>query len=190
MNEELSKDQQKFLLKLARETIKHYLETGEHIPFKTDENVLKEKRGAFVTIKKDGQLRGCIGYPIPYLPLYKTIIEASVMAAFKDPRFPPIQKKELPAVDIEISVLSLPQKVEDASEVKVGKHGIIVSRGANSGLLLPQVPLEWEWDLGTYLKHGCLKAGLEEDALNKGAEIKTFTAQVFSEQHFNLPKIK
>jgi len=186
MEQILNKDQQRFLLKLARDSIEYYLDNGEHIQIKTEEGVLKEKRGAFVTIKHKGELRGCIGYPTPYLPLYKTIIEASVMAATKDPRFLPIQKDELSDVDIEISVLSVPKKVQDISEIEVGKHGIIVSKGVNSGLLLPQVPLEWGWDLETYLKHGCLKAGLDEKALETGAEIEIFTAQVFSEKDFDL----
>ncbi len=184
MGQKLNKDQQKFLIKLARDSIRYYLENGEHIKVEAKEDVFKEKRGAFVTVKQEHQLRGCIGYPTPYLPLYKTIIEASVLAATKDPRFLPIQKEELPDIEIEISVLSLPQKIKDISEIKVGKHGIIVSKGMNSGLLLPQVPLEWGWDLETYLKHGCLKAGLEEDAWKKGADIEIFTAQVFSEKDF------
>jgi len=178
----LNKDQQRFLLKLARDSIEYYLKNGEQIRIGTQEGILKEKRGAFVTLKHNDELRGCIGYPTPYLPLYKTIIEASVMAATKDPRFLPIQKQELPDVDIEISVLSVPRKVKDISEIEVGKHGIVISKGANSGLLLPQVPLEWGWDLETFLKHGCLKAGLDEDALEKGADIEIFTAQVFSEK--------
>jgi hypothetical protein len=182
----LNKDQQRFLIKLARDSIEYYLEKGEHIQIETDEGILKKKRGAFVTIKHKGELRGCIGYPVPYLPLYKTIIEASVMAATKDPRFLPIQENELPDIDIEISVLSVPKKVNDISEIEVGRHGIIVSKGINSGLLLPQVPLEWGWDLETYLKHGCLKAGLDEKALEKGAEVEIFTAQVFSEKDFEL----
>jgi len=186
MKQILNKDQKKFLLKLARDSIKYYLKNGEHINIKTEEGILEEKRGAFVTIKHKNQLRGCIGYPTPYLPLYKTIIEASVMAATKDPRFLPIQKKELPDVNIEISVLSLPKKITGLDEIEVGKHGIIVSKGINSGLLLPQVPLEWGWDLETYLKHGCMKAGLDEDAWKKGAEIEIFTAQVFSEKDFDL----
>jgi uncharacterized protein len=182
---DLNKEQQKFLLKLARDSIKHYLEKGEPIKVKKVEGVLGEKRGAFVTVRYKNQLRGCIGYPTPYLPLLKTIIETSVMAAAKDPRFSPLQKKELPDIDIEISVLSSPEKVKKVSEIKVGEHGIIVSKGMNKGLLLPQVPLEWGWDLKTYLKHGCLKAGLDEDDWEKGAQIEIFTAQVFSEKDFD-----
>jgi len=181
MERDLDKDKQRFLLKLARDSIKYYLEKGKHIDVEAEEGVLKEKRGAFVTIKHNHQLRGCIGYPTPSYPLYKTIIEASVMAAAKDPRFLPVGKEEFPDIDIEISVLSVPKRIKDISEIEVGKHGIIISKGFHSGLLLPQVPMEYGWDLETYLRHGCLKAGLKEDAWKKGAEIEIFTAQVFSE---------
>ncbi len=186
MEKDLDKDQQRFLLKLARDSIKYYLEKGKHIDVEVEEGVLKEKRGAFVTIKHNHQLRGCIGYPTPSYPLYKAIIETSIMAAAKDPRFLPVEKAEFPAIDIEVSVLSVPKRIKDISEIEVGRHGIIVSKGLNSGLLLPQVPMEYGWDLETYLRHGCLKAGLSEEAWKKGAEIEIFTAQVFSEKDFNL----
>ncbi len=185
MGKDLDKGQQRFLLKLARDSIKHYLEKGKHINVEAEEGVLREKRGAFVTIKHNHQLRGCIGYPTPIYPLYKTIIEASIMAAAKDPRFLPVKKEELSDIDIEISVLSVPKRINDICEIEVGKHGIIVSKGFNSGLLLPQVPGEYGWNSETYLRHGCLKAGLDEDAWKEGAEIEIFTAQVFSEKDFS-----
>ena len=140
-----------------------------------------EKRGAFVTLKKNDDLRGCIGYPLPFKPLYETIIEVAVSAATQDFRFEPITLEELPEVKIEVSVLTLPEPVKDIKEVELGKHGIIVSKGSSKGLLLPQVPIEWNWDLETYIEHGCLKAGLPEDEWKKGAEIEVFSAQVFSE---------
>ena len=140
-----------------------------------------EKRGAFVTLKKNDDLRGCIGYPLPFKPLYETIIDVAVSAATQDFRFEPITLEELPEMKIEVSVLTLPEPIKDIKEVELGKHGIIVSKGSSKGLLLPQVPIEWNWDLETYLEHGCLKAGLAEDEWKKGAEIKVFSAQVFSE---------
>jgi len=103
------------------------------------------------------------------------------MAATHDHRFPSLTLEELPDIRIEISVLTLPRKIENISEIVLGEHGIIVTQGLNRGLLLPQVPVEWDWDLDTYLQHGCLKAGLDEDAWKKGAEIQVFSAQVFSE---------
>jgi AmmeMemoRadiSam system protein A len=177
----LSKDQQIFLLQLARKAITHYLEKGKPLQIKPDDEELEEKRGAFVTLKVDDQLRGCIGYPLPYKSLFETIIDAAVSAATQDFRFQSLELNELPKTKIEISVLSLPEPIKDISKIEVGKHGIIISKGLNKGLLLPQVPMEWGWDLDTYLNHGCLKAGLEEDAWRKGVHIEIFSAQVFSE---------
>jgi len=177
----LNKNQQKFLLELARKAIEHYLKTGKTLKVKTEDAELKRKKGAFVTLKADEQLRGCIGYPLPYKPLYETIIDSAISAATQDFRFEPLSLEELPGIEIEISVLSLPQLIKDINQVKVGTHGIIVSKGPCRGLLLPQVPVEWNWDLETYLSHGCLKAGLAEDEWKKGAQVEIFSAQVFSE---------
>ena len=177
----LNDTQQKFLLKLARDAIVYYLNTGKHMQIKIDDTTLEEKRGAFVTLKTHGDLRGCIGYPLPVDPLYTTIIDAAIMAATKDFRFQPLTEEELPDTHIEISVLSLPKAIKDTSEIQVGKHGIIITQGSNKGLLLPQVPVEWDWDLEAYLRHGCIKAGLEEDAWKKDTQIEIFSAQVFSE---------
>ncbi len=177
----LDRDQQKFLLGLARQAIERFLKTGKTLKVKTDDEELKIKKGAFVTLKVDDQLRGCIGYPLPYKPLCETIIDSAISAATQDYRFEPLSLEELPEVKIEISVLSLPEPVKDVKKIQVGKHGIIVSRGYNRGLLLPQVPVEWNWDLETYLRHGCLKAGLDENEWKKGAKIEVFSAQVFSE---------
>ena len=177
----LNKDQQKFLLGLARKAIEHYLKTGKTLKVKTEDEELKRKKGAFVTLKANEQLRGCIGYPLPYKPLYETIVDSAISAATQDFRFEPLSLEELPEIKIEISVLSLPQPIKDIKQVEVGKHGIIVSKGPCRGLLLPQVPVEWNWDLETYLSHGCLKAGLDEDEWKKGAQVEIFSAQVFSE---------
>jgi AmmeMemoRadiSam system protein A len=157
------------------------LKTGNTLKPKIEDKVLKEKRGAFVTLKVNDQLRGCIGYPLPYKPLWETITDVAVSAATQDPRFESLTLGELPSAKIEISVLSMPKSIKDIKEVEVGKHGIIISKGPCKGLLLPQVPVEWNWDLETYLSHGCLKAGLEEDEWKKGVDIEIFSAQVFSE---------
>lgn len=177
----LSGDQKRFLLGLARRTIEFYLEKGKKLEESADDPQLLEKRGAFVTLKVENELRGCIGYPLPHKSLKDTIIECAIAASSQDFRFPPIKKEELPLLDIEISVLTLPRKITDVSEIKVGEHGIILSKGPHKGLLLPQVPVEWDWDLETYLNHGCLKAGLPEDEWKKGATIEIFSAQVFAE---------
>lgn len=157
------------------------MKTGNVPKEKIEDKVLKEKRGAFVTLKVNDQLRGCIGYLLPRKPLWETISDVAISAATQDFRFKSITLEELPDTKIEISVLSLPKPIKDVKEIEVGKHGIIISKGPCKGLLLPQVPLEWNWDLETYLSHGCLKAGLDEDEWKKGVNIEIFSAQVFSE---------
>lgn len=181
MQETLNNDQRMFLLDLARRAIEFYLERREPLEEKSGEPLLREKRGAFVTLKVDNELRGCIGYPLPHKSLIETVIDCAIAAATQDFRFPSIKKEELLRLAIEISVLTLPRKIEDVSEIKIGEHGIIISKGPHKGLLLPQVPVEWEWDLETYLNHGCLKAGLPENEWKKDATIEIFSAQVFSE---------
>nr|MBP7886610.1 AmmeMemoRadiSam system protein A [Candidatus Neomarinimicrobiota bacterium] len=144
---------------------------------------LKVKRGAFVTLEKHHELRGCIGYILPIYPLYKTVIEMAKAAALDDPRFPPVSPSELKDITVEISVLTVPQKISDPSEIEVGKHGIIIKRGFNQGLLLPQVATDYGWDRETFLEHTCLKAGLPRDAWqDKNTEIQIFSAQVFNRE--------
>lgn len=182
---ELSHEQKKFLLSLARQAIENYLQRGEYIKPEVSDPALKEKKGAFVTLKVKGELRGCIGYPLPYKSLVETIIEMAVAAATQDFRFRSLELEELPSTTIEISVLSLPRPIERIKEIEVGRHGLIISKGAARGLLLPQVPLEYNWDLETYLAHGCLKAGLDPDCWKKGAKIEIFEAEVFNEEEIN-----
>ena len=181
MNNPLNKAQQRFLLGLARRTVEHYLKTHEKLDVRVEDEAFQEKRGAFVTIKVDEELRGCIGFPLPYKPLAETIIDVAIAAATEDYRFESLSLDELADAKFEISVLSRPEPIGDAKTVEVGKHGIIISKGFHKGLLLPQVPLEYNWDLETYLRHGCLKAGLDEDEWKRGVQIEVFTAQVFSE---------
>ncbi len=174
-------EEQRFLLELARRSIEAAIGGGGHSNPKVTEKKYLEKRGAFVSLKVDGRLRGCIGYPLPYKPLYKTVIEMAAAAATQDFRFAPLRPEELPRTKIEISVLTLPEAVKDPTEVEVGRHGIVISKGSCKGLLLPQVPQEYNWDRETYLCHGCLKAGLDENEWKRGAKIEVFEAQVFSE---------
>jgi AmmeMemoRadiSam system protein A len=178
----LNREQQKDLLRLARQAISLHLEKRETLKTDSDDELLNQKRGVFVTLKVEDQLRGCIGYPFPTKPLYEAVIEMAIAASSRDQRFRPLTETDLPLLKIEISVLSLPKSVKNPQDIKVGEHGIIISQGPNKGLLLPQVPVEWGWNLETYLKHGCLKAGLDEEAWKKGAGIETFTAQVFEEE--------
>jgi len=181
MGELLNRDQQKYLLRLARQAIKHYLESESHLKVRIEDKVLLEKRGAFVTLKVNGELRGCIGYVLPQKPLYETVIDVAILAATEDFRFLPLTLEELDKTRIEISVLSLPRPIKNIKEIEVGKHGLIISKGMHRGLLLPQVPVEYDWDLQTYLSHCCLKAGLQEDEWKRGVQMDVFSAQVFSE---------
>jgi AmmeMemoRadiSam system protein A len=181
MSEPLTPEEERACLELARQALTHYFKTGSSLRTPVKEGVLKEKRGAFVTLTVAGDLRGCIGYPLPVKPLDETIIEMAVAAASQDTRFAPLASEEMDRLRVEVSVLGLPEPIASPTDVEVGRHGIIVSKGFNRGLLLPQVPVEHAWDRETYLRHGCLKAGLGPDEWKKGAKIEVFTAQVFSE---------
>ncbi len=181
MSDLLTPDDEMTCLRLARQALEHYFKTGGRLRSPVKAGPLKEKRGAFVTLTVDGDLRGCIGYPLPVKPLDETIIEMAVAASSRDTRFDPLTPGELGRLRIDISVLGLPEPVRDPKDVEVGRHGIIVSKGYEKGLLLPQVPVEHGWDRETFLRHGCLKAGLGPDEWKQGAKIEVFTAQVFSE---------
>ena len=170
------------LLAVARNAIELYLKTGKKVYPKTDNPKFLEKRGVFVTLHTDGNLRGCIGYPLPYKPLIEGVVDNAINAATEDWRFEPVKIEELEKLNIEISVLTVPEKIEKYSDIVVGKHGIIVSKGGNRGLLLPQVPVEQNWNLEEYISNGCLKAGLPSDEWRRGVDIETFEAIVFSEK--------
>jgi AmmeMemoRadiSam system protein B/AmmeMemoRadiSam system protein A len=176
----LSEQDKKTLHHIARTVIENKAR-GKNVPeFTVEEPILKENRGAFVTITKKGQLRGCIGYIEGKGPLYKTIEEMAEAAAFRDPRFNRVTERELPDLEIEISVLTPLKKIADVNEIEVGKHGIYMKSGWNSGLLLPQVATEYRWDRKTFLEHTCLKAGLPPNAWkDKGTEIYIFSADIF-----------
>lgn len=177
----LAKREKILLLGLARETIARQVWENSFELRRIDEEALQVKAGAFVTLHSGEALRGCIGRIRTPDPLYATIQEMAVAAAFQDPRFPPLSRDEFGSLAIEISVLSPPEIIA-AEDVVVGEHGLIVSSGYKTGLLLPQVPVEWEWDRETFLSHTCLKADLPENAWRSGGvKIEAFTAQVFSE---------
>ena len=177
-------ESQKELLRIAREAIGYFLEQRKYLPYETENSELLNQYGAFVSLHKGGNLRGCIGYVTSEKPLHRTIIEAAVSAALNDPRFPPVQAAELDSIEIEISVLTHPQTVEDVSEIVPGRDGLIISDGHHRGLLLPQVATEYNWDRDTFLSHTCLKAGLPQDAWKSGVTIERFEAQVFNEADF------
>jgi len=174
-------DQDKETLRHIATTVIENTSRGKSVPgFRVESPVLKEKRGAFVTITKKGQLRGCIGYVQPYKSLYQTVEEMAVQAAFHDPRFEPVVERDLPDLEIEISVLTPLRRIEDIEEIEVGKHGILMEKGFYSGLLLPQVAVENGWDRETFLEHTCAKAGLPRDAWkDEDTVISIFSADIF-----------
>ena len=170
------------LLKIARTTIECRVKGQKAPEFEIRSSTLMEKRGAFVTINKRGALRGCIGCIEALKPLWQTVREMAEAAALRDPRFPPVQESELEDINIEISVLTPLKKVKDADEIKVGRDGIVIRKGYNQGLLLPQVATEYGWDRTTFLQHTCIKAGLPRDAWKEeDTEIWAFSADVFGE---------
>ena len=155
--------------------------TGGRIPSEPPVHPeLSEPGTAFVTLRSGGRLRGCIGYTEPHTPLFRTVRECAVAAATEDPRFPRVTPAEVADLRIEISVLTplLPIRPEDAT---VGVHGLMIRKGANRGLLLPQVAVEYGWDRQTFLSQVCAKAGLPPDAWKEDAELYSFTAEVFGE---------
>jgi AmmeMemoRadiSam system protein A len=177
---EYSAPERELLLRLAHRSIEAALD-GLKIDVLPPNPHLAEFRGAFTTLHLAGKLRGCIGYVSPSQPLYQTVAETARAAAFDDPRFQPVTPAEAPGLKVEISVLS-PLRPIAAEDVVVGKHGLVASQGSRRGLLLPQVPLEWDWDRETFLAQTCMKAGLPPDALQRGAELQAFTAEVFGEE--------
>ena len=180
---ELSIQEQKELLQLARKTLEAYLKKGTIPDYTTDDKNLFRKAGAFVTLNKAHMLRGCIGNFFSHEPLYKNIQSMAIAAAVEDPRFRHVTMDELNQLDIEISVLSELETVKSLDEIEVGKHGLYVTRGFYRGVLLPQVATEYGWDRDTFLSETCMKAGLPEDDWKKpGIKIEKFSAQVFNEK--------
>lgn len=179
----LNTAQKKRLLDIARKTIETYLNEGRIIELKENDPDLIKKQGAFVTLRKNGKLRGCIGNIIGQEPLYRTVRNMAIESATGDPRFEPVKKDELKDITIEISVLSEPRRVKNADEIEMGVHGVIVRRGFNSGVYLPQVASETGWTKEEFLSSLCShKAGLTADAWqDKNTQLYVFTADVFEE---------
>lgn len=183
MDFELSDGEKKILLRVARDTLEVWIKDRKRPAPPDAQGNLKVQTGAFVTLHKNGQLRGCIGNMIGQAPLIETIRNMAIAASTEDPRFPPVKKEELSDIDIEISVLSPMKRINDVSEIEVGKHGILLGRGWNQGVLLPQVATEQGWDRTAFLQHTCLKAGLSpDDWKDPETIIEIFSAQVFGEK--------
>jgi AmmeMemoRadiSam system protein A len=176
----LSEKDKKLLKEIARKSVECNVR-GESVPeFKVESEILKENRGAFVTIEKHGKLRGCIGYIQAVKPLHITIQEMAEAAALKDPRFPPVTQDELGDLELEISVLTPLKRIKNIEEIEIGKHGIYMKSGYYSGLLLPQVATDYGWDRLTFLEQTCHKAGMGGDCWKKKeTEIYIFSADIF-----------
>ena len=179
---ELNLEEQQRLLEIAKLTTETYIKTGKMPKFSENTAALNQKLGVFVTLKKQGQLRGCIGSFSNDLPLWLTVQQMAVAAATGDPRFSPVIEDELPQLDYEISVLSPLQKIDDWHEIELGRHGVEIKNGTNSGVFLPQVASETGWDLDTFMGQLCSqKAGLPWNCWqDKDTEIYVFTAQAFN----------
>ncbi len=179
----LTEDEKKELLEIARKSVEAAVKR-EPLPEIEPRNPrLEEPWGAFVTLKKNGQLRGCIGYIVGLKPLYQTVQDVAVSAALNDPRFPPVTPDELPQLSYEISVLTPLKRVSNIEDIEVGRHGLLIKKGYYQGLLLPQVAVEEGWDKYTFLDHTCLKAGLPVGCWrDPDTEIYSFEAIVFSDE--------
>ncbi len=179
----LNKKESSVLMKIAREAITHFVHKQTYRPTPREEKNLTQRSGCFVTIKQDGQLRGCIGNFQSERPLYQEIAEMATASCSKDPRFHPMEEAELENFSLEISVLSPLEKIEDCEQIEVGKHGIYIEKNFSRGVLLPQVATDYGWDRQTFLQQTCLKAGLPTNAWQESdAEIYIFSAQIITEK--------
>jgi hypothetical protein len=190
---QLTHEEGEFLVRLARKAVEEYLKNGKilDVPKNLSPKLMK-RCGVFVTLNsvrhEKKELRGCIGYPYPTTPLTRAVIESAIKSATQDPRFPPVSIEELDHIVLEVSVLTPPQPIkvekptEYPSKIKVGQDGLIVEKSYYKGLLLPQVPIEWNWDAEEFLCQCCIKAGLSPDYwLVEGTTIYKFQAIIFEE---------
>jgi AmmeMemoRadiSam system protein A len=179
----LTEGQQRELIQIARAAVAGSV-TGRSAPAPVEaDDAVPEASGAFVTLKKHGQLRGCIGTLECRGSLAEEVARAAVSAAREDPRFEPVSASELDDLDIEVSVLGPLEEIDprDPDAIVIGRHGLVVEQGRRRGLLLPQVAPEWGWDRDAFLAHTCKKAGLAPDAWKHGATVYRFAAEVFGD---------
>ena len=183
----LTLDEGRLAVHLAREALVNYVEKKKVINPQGLPLVFDENRGVFVTLHQDGDLRGCIGYPQPVMPLGQAIVDSAINACARDPRFPGVRASELQRIELEVTILTKPEPYDAPKKmlpelVRIGRDGLIVSQGPFSGLLLPQVAPEWGFDSMEFLSQTCVKAGLPPDAwLDEDTEVQHFEAQIFAE---------
>ncbi len=175
----LTREQKRELVRIARKAVEQAVVSHSLLDYKTEDQDLQVPKGAFVTLTKHGVLRGCIGFIEPIYPLAQAVIQTAAYAALEDRRFDPVTESELKDLDVEVSVLTPPVRCADTARIQVGRHGLVIARGGQKGLLLPQVAVDQGWTRDQFLEEACLKAGLPPDAWKKGAEIYTFEAIVF-----------
>jgi AmmeMemoRadiSam system protein A len=179
----LSEQEKSELLALARKSVEFAVEKNQlYEPPASASVTLNSERGAFVTLTKSGDLRGCIGYTSAVKPLYMTVRDTATHAALHDPRFVAVSTAELPQLEYEISVLSPLRRVTDIEQIRIGEHGLLMKNGDSEGLLLPQVPVEQKWDRLTFLEQTCRKARMPAGCWkDEDTDIFSFTAVVFHE---------
>ena len=174
-----TEEQQHALVELARDAVRAAV-TGGRAPVRAGQD-FPDASGAFVTLKRGGHLRGCIGTLECRGPLGEEIVRVARSAALEDPRFPPLTAAELDGLEVEVSVLGPLEAIDplDPAAIAIGRHGLVVEQGRQRGLLLPQVAVEWGWDREAFLSQTCVKAGLPPDAWRRGARVYRFDAAVF-----------
>jgi AmmeMemoRadiSam system protein A len=176
----LTEAEKNYLRRLAMAEITARFRQPDPLPEAPAGGHLEEKRGAFVTLTKQGVLRGCIGHIQGTRPLVETIREMARAAAFSDPRFPPVAEAELDQLELEISVLTPLRLIKDVEEIKVGIHGLYIECQGYAGLLLPQVATEYDWGREEFLAHTCMKAGLSSNCWRQPeTRIYIFSADIF-----------
>lgn len=185
-----SDDEGRLAVKLARRRIETYLE-GEEMDLPPLPEAFREKMGVFVTLNTypEKNLRGCIGYPEPHLPLIDALLDSAISAATRDPRFIPVRREEMNSIVVEVTLLTPPQEIhytnpeELPGRIKIGRDGLIAQEGPFRGLLLPQVPVEWGWDAETFLDQTCVKAGIPPGDWRKGrVRFFSFQGEIFAEE--------
>jgi len=189
-HKEISESDGVKLVKMARAVVTEYLSSGKKLEITNEfESNFSFKSGVFVTLNNTNGLRGCIGYPLPDKKLYNAIVDASIAAATEDPRFPSVKAEELDDITFEVTVLTPPVEIqvsdplEYPSKIKIGRDGLIVKHSLYSGLLLPQVPLDYGWTEEEFLAHTCEKAGLPRDIWkNKETKIQRFEGIIYKEE--------
>jgi len=159
-----------------------WVKEGKRYEIKAAPPTLLQKRGVFVTLRKNGMLRGCIGYPFPIKTIVEAVVDNTINAASEDPRFPPVQPHELTEITIEITVLGEFQPINNIKDIIIGKHGLYLENGWYSALFLPSVPVEQRWSREEYVQHLCEKAGLSRDCWrDKNTRLYVFEGEEFGE---------